>query len=69
MFQEFVDLLYRLDPAVEDCLVRQAGRAARTSAWSLLDLPLRRKIQDMACLVFVPGDERRRARVSSLNKV
>lgn len=35
--------------------MRQAGRAARTTSWSQMDLALRRRIQEIACLVFAPG--------------
>ncbi|XP_024081684.1 uncharacterized protein LOC106661480 isoform X2 [Cimex lectularius] len=52
---EFLDLLTQLESSVEDCLVRQAGRAARTASWAQMDLALRKKIQEMACLVFTPG--------------
>ncbi|XP_073976299.1 uncharacterized protein isoform X4 [Rhodnius prolixus] len=52
---EFIDLLGQLETTVEDCLVRQAGRAARTTSWSQMDLALRRRIQEIACLVFAPG--------------
>uniref|UniRef100_A0A1B6D470 Uncharacterized protein n=1 Tax=Clastoptera arizonana TaxID=38151 RepID=A0A1B6D470_9HEMI len=62
----FVELLRRLSIVVENCLIRQAARAARTPAWCLMEPHLRHKIQDAACLVIVPGDERRRARHSSL---
>lgn len=64
--QSFVDLLQRLSVCVENSLIKQAARAARSPAWTLMEPHLRHKIQDAACLVIVPGDDRRRARHSSL---
>ncbi|KAF6202064.1 hypothetical protein GE061_004461 [Apolygus lucorum] len=52
---EFLELLTQLETSIEDCLVRQAGRAARTSSWAQMDLTLRKRIQELACLVFTPG--------------
>lgn len=56
---EFLNLL---SSTVENCLLKQAARASRTPAWTLMEPQLRHKIQDAACLVIVPGDDRRRAR-------
>ncbi|XP_014271421.1 serine-rich adhesin for platelets isoform X2 [Halyomorpha halys] len=52
---EFLELLTKLETSIEDCLIRQAGRAARTTSWAKMDLALRRRIQEAACLVFTPG--------------
>lgn len=52
---EFLELLTKLETSIEDCLIRQAGRAARTTSWTKMDLALRRRIQEAACLVFTPG--------------
>lgn len=52
---EFLELLTKMETSIEDCLIRQAGRAARTTSWAKMDLSLRRKIQEAACLVFAPG--------------
>ncbi|BES98096.1 BTB/POZ domain [Nesidiocoris tenuis] len=52
---EFLELLTQLETSIEECLVRQAGRAARTSSWAQMDISLRKKIQELACLVFAPG--------------
>lgn len=64
--QNFIDLLQQLSVCVENSLIKQAARAARSPAWTLMEPHLRHKIQDAACLVIVPGDDRRRARHSSL---
>uniref|UniRef100_A0A1B6FU43 BTB domain-containing protein n=1 Tax=Cuerna arida TaxID=1464854 RepID=A0A1B6FU43_9HEMI len=58
----FVEFLSLLATTVEACLLKQAARASRTPAWTLMEPQLRHKIQDAACLVIVPGDDRRRAR-------
>ncbi|XP_054274768.1 uncharacterized protein LOC128994331 isoform X2 [Macrosteles quadrilineatus] len=62
----FVEFLHVLQTTVEGSLLKQAARASRTPAWTLMEPQLRHKIQDAACLVIVPGDDRRRAR--HLNK-
>lgn len=60
--QGFVEFVRLLSTTVESCLLKQAARASRTPAWTLMEPQLRHKIQDAACLVIVPGDDRRRAR-------
>lgn len=57
-----MEFLRLLSSTVEGCLLKQAARASRTPAWTLMEPHLRHKIQDAACLVIVPGDDRRRAR-------
>ncbi|PSN39398.1 hypothetical protein C0J52_16579 [Blattella germanica] len=62
----FVELLRRIQKRVEASLVRQAPRAARCPSWNQMELELRKKIQEAACLVLVPGEEGRRSRHASL---
>lgn len=50
------ELLTKIHGRVEKCLIREAARAARTSSWLKMDLELRRKIQELACLVIVPTE-------------
>ncbi|KAG5312791.1 BTBD8 protein, partial [Acromyrmex insinuator] len=45
-----------LQSRVEKCLVRDAARAARTITWLKMDLELRRRIQELACLVILPHE-------------
>lgn len=52
----FLDFLRKIQSRVEKCLVRDATRAARTNAWSKMDLDLRRHIQELACLVILPNE-------------
>lgn len=52
----FVELLVQLRELSEQTLIRQATRAARTPGWGLMPTELRRKIQDVACLVLTPAD-------------
>ncbi|XP_071572322.1 uncharacterized protein [Temnothorax nylanderi] len=52
----FIDFLHKLQGCVEKCLVRDAARAARTTAWLKMDLELRRRIQELACLVILPHE-------------
>ncbi|XP_075229220.1 uncharacterized protein LOC142328931 isoform X2 [Lycorma delicatula] len=63
---EFIAMLRRIAGGVENSLIKQAGRAARTPAWAQMEPQLRHRIQDAACLIIIPGDDRRRARHSSL---
>ncbi|KAJ9596492.1 hypothetical protein L9F63_012475 [Diploptera punctata] len=62
----FVELLRRIEKRVEASLVRQAPRAARCPSWSQMELELRKKIQEAACLVLVPGEEGHKSRHASL---
>ncbi|XP_069696748.1 serine-rich adhesin for platelets isoform X2 [Periplaneta americana] len=62
----FVELLRRIQKRVEASLVRQAPRAARCPSWGQMELELRKKIQEAACLVLVPGEEGHRSRHASL---
>ncbi|XP_063237514.1 uncharacterized protein LOC134539417 [Bacillus rossius redtenbacheri] len=55
--QSYGELLRRLQKRVEASLVRQAARAARCPSWARMDVELRRKVQEAACLVLVPGEE------------
>lgn len=66
--QSFVELLSRIQKRVETSLVRQAPRAARCPSWVQMEPELRRKIQEIACLVLVPGEEIHRSRLSSSGK-
>ncbi|XP_024885755.1 uncharacterized protein LOC112463546 isoform X1 [Temnothorax curvispinosus] len=52
----FIDFIHKLQVRVEKCLVRDAARAARTTAWLKMDLELRRRIQELACLVILPHE-------------
>ncbi|RZF44230.1 hypothetical protein LSTR_LSTR003870 [Laodelphax striatellus] len=66
---EFVRVLRDVRAACESSVVKQASRAVRSAGWLQLDGALRQRIQQAACLVVVPGDERRRARLHhSLHK-
>ncbi|XP_029169226.1 uncharacterized protein LOC114939168 isoform X2 [Nylanderia fulva] len=56
----FIDFLHKLQSRVEKCLVRDATRAARTSTWLKMDLELRRRIQELACLVILPHETTKR---------
>ncbi|XP_015604321.1 uncharacterized protein LOC107272080 isoform X2 [Cephus cinctus] len=58
--QLFVDFLKKIQSRVEKCLVREATRAARTSSWLKMDLELRRRIQELACLVILPHETSKR---------
>ncbi|EZA50353.1 BTB/POZ domain-containing protein [Ooceraea biroi] len=52
----FIDFLQKIQSHVEKCLVRDATRAVRTTAWLKMDLELRRRIQELACLVILPHE-------------
>ncbi|XP_014216574.1 uncharacterized protein LOC106645267 [Copidosoma floridanum] len=52
----FADLMDKIKSHVEKCLVRDAARAARTNSWLKMDLELRRRIQELACLVILPNE-------------
>ncbi|XP_012215260.2 serine-rich adhesin for platelets isoform X2 [Linepithema humile] len=52
----FIDFLHKLQGRIEKCLVRDAARAARTTTWLKMDLELRRRIQELACLVILPHE-------------
>lgn len=66
----FVDFLKKIQGRVEKCLVRDAERAAKTSAWLKMDLELRRRIQELACLVILPHEvSKRQSRHSNFIKV
>lgn len=56
----FIDFLHKLQGRVEKCLVRDAARAARTTTWLKMDLELRRRIQELACLVILPHETSKR---------
>ncbi|XP_076297919.1 uncharacterized protein LOC143217474 isoform X2 [Lasioglossum baleicum] len=56
----FVDFLKKIQSRVEKCLVRDAARAARTTTWLKMDLELRRRIQELACLVILPHETAKR---------
>ncbi|KAL6265228.1 hypothetical protein P5V15_002010 [Pogonomyrmex californicus] len=56
----FIDFLHKLQGRVEKCLVRDATRAARTTTWLKMDLELRRRIQELACLVILPHETSKR---------
>lgn len=56
----FIDFLRKLQARVEKCLVRDATRAARTTTWLKMDLELRRRIQELACLVILPHETSKR---------
>ncbi|XP_066991189.2 streptococcal hemagglutinin [Anabrus simplex] len=64
----FVELLSRIQKRVEASLVRQAPRAARCQSWGQIEPELRKKIQEAACLVLVPGEEGHRSRHASLSR-
>ena len=66
-----LDLMSKIKGQVEKCLVRDAARAARTNAWLKMDLELRRRIQEMACLVILPHENtnKRPSRHSNFLKV
>lgn len=66
----FIDFLRKLQARVEKCLVRDAARAARTTTWLKMDLELRRRIQELACLVILPHETSKRlSRHSNFLKV
>lgn len=66
----FVDFLKRIENRVEKCLVREAARASRTTTWLKMDLELRRRIQELACLVILPHEvSKRQSRHSNFLKV
>ncbi|KAF7994913.1 hypothetical protein HCN44_004385 [Aphidius gifuensis] len=52
----FIELLKKIKIRVEKCLIKDAARAARTTTWLKMDLELRRKIQELACLVILPNE-------------
>ncbi|XP_026671996.1 uncharacterized protein LOC108628053 isoform X2 [Ceratina calcarata] len=56
----FIDFLKKIQSRVEKCLVRDATRAARTTTWLKMDLELRRRIQELACLVILPHETTKR---------
>ncbi|KAK2579178.1 hypothetical protein KPH14_002701 [Odynerus spinipes] len=55
----FIDFLKKIQVRVEKCLVREAARAARSTTWLKMDLELRRRIQELACLVILPHETSR----------
>ena len=67
----FNNLMNKIRGHVEKCLVRDAARAARTNAWLKMDLELRRRIQELACLVILPNEvpTKRPSRHSNFLKV
>lgn len=66
----FIDFLRRIQNRVEKCLIREAARASRTTTWLKMDLELRRRIQELACLVILPIDTtKRQSRHSNFLKV
>lgn len=66
----FIDFLKKIQCRVEKCLVRDAARAARTTTWLKMDLELRRRIQELACLVILPHEtSKRQSRHSNFVKV
>lgn len=66
----FMGFLNKIQARVEKCLVRDAARAVRTTSWLKMDLDLRRRIQDLACLVIMPHDPtKRQSRHSNYLKV
>ncbi|XP_031846717.1 uncharacterized protein LOC116433107 isoform X2 [Nomia melanderi] len=66
----FIDFLKKIQSRVEKCLVRDAARAARTTTWLKMDLELRRRIQELACLVILPHEtSKRQSRHSNFVKV
>ena len=66
----FVDFLKKIQSQVEKCLVRDAARASRTTTWLKMDLELRRRIQELACLVILPHETaKRQSRHSNFIKV
>ncbi|XP_015174495.1 PREDICTED: uncharacterized protein LOC107065377 isoform X3 [Polistes dominula] len=52
----FIEFLKKIQARVEKCLVREAARAARSTTWLKMDLELRRRIQELACLVILPHE-------------
>ncbi|XP_066592396.1 uncharacterized protein [Prorops nasuta] len=56
----FIDFLKKIQSRVEKCLVRDAARAARCTTWLKMDLELRRRIQELACLVILPHESTKR---------
>ncbi|XP_017787867.1 PREDICTED: uncharacterized protein LOC108570506 [Habropoda laboriosa] len=65
----FIDFLKKIQSRVEKCLVRDAARAARTTTWLKMDLELRRRIQELACLVILPNETvKRQSRHSNFLK-
>ncbi|KAI4500018.1 hypothetical protein M0802_004888 [Mischocyttarus mexicanus] len=52
----FIEFLKKIQTRVEKCLVREAARAARSTTWLKMDLELRRRIQELACLVILPHE-------------
>ncbi|CAD6237260.1 GSCOCG00002220001-RA-CDS [Cotesia congregata] len=56
----FVDFLGKIQGRVEKCLVKEASRASRTTTWMKMDLELRRRIQELACLVILPHESLKR---------
>ncbi|XP_035733857.1 uncharacterized protein LOC118446845 isoform X2 [Vespa mandarinia] len=55
----FIDFLKKIQARVEKCLVREAAKAARSTTWLKMDLELRRRIQELACLVILPHETSR----------
>ncbi|GLG97151.1 Protein roadkill [Gryllus bimaculatus] len=55
------------EPPPEMQWMRQAPRAARCPSWGQMEPELRRKIQEIACLVLVPGEDHR-SRLSNITK-
>ncbi|XP_046414539.1 uncharacterized protein LOC124176835 isoform X1 [Neodiprion fabricii] len=58
--QQFIEFLKKIHSHVEKCLVREAPRAARSTMWLKMDLELRRRIQELACLVILPHETSKR---------
>lgn len=66
----FIEFLKKIQVRVEKCLVREAARAARSTTWLKMDLELRRRIQELACLVILPHETSRyQSRHSNFIKV
>ena len=64
------ELLKKIHTRVEKSLIRDAARAARTNSWLKMDLELRRRIQELACLVILPHETSKRpSRHSNFHKV
>jgi len=66
----FIDFLHKLQNHVEKCLVCNATCVVRTTAWLKMDLELRRRIQELACLVILPhGTSKCSSKRSNILKV
>lgn len=65
--EEFVRLVSAVLSAVEQCLIRQCGRAMRVSAWQRMDVELQIKIQKLACL-SEPEERKLRSSINTSSK-